>query len=185
MSMNEAAPPDISVAVVSYNTRDLLRACLCSLTARETDGEARLEIIVADNGSTDGSAAMVRAEFPAVRVIETGENLGFGRANNLALSNASGLAYCLVNSDAEVLPGGAHAVARRPELRPEDWPRRRPAFVARRPPANVLRRRPDALGGAARADLYRRNSPCAPSCALFRSDKRRRPNLRCVYADPA
>lgn len=105
MSMNEAAPPDISVAVVSYNTRDLLRACLCSLTAREADGEARLEIIVADNGSTDGSAAMVRAEFPAVRVIETGENLGFGRANNLALSNASGLAYCLVNSDAEVLPG--------------------------------------------------------------------------------
>ena len=105
MSMNEAAPPDISVAVVSYNTRDLLRTCLCSLTAREADGEARLEIIVADNGSTDGSAAMVRAEFPAVRVIETGENLGFGRANNLALSNASGLAYCLVNSDAEVLPG--------------------------------------------------------------------------------
>lgn len=97
--------PDISVAVVSYNTRDLLRACLHSLLAREADGEAALEIVVADNGSTDGSPEMVRAEFPAVGVIETGENLGFGRANNLALRNAEGRAYCLVNSDAEVQPG--------------------------------------------------------------------------------
>jgi len=99
------ASPDISVAVISYNTKDLLRACLQSLMNREAGGEARLEIIVADNGSADGSVAMVRREFPAVQVIETGENLGFGRANNLALSNASGRAYCLLNSDAEVLPG--------------------------------------------------------------------------------
>ncbi len=98
-------PPDISVAIVSYNTRDLLRACLHSLFARQTGGEAALEIIVADNGSSDGSVAMIRAEFPAVQVIETGENLGFGRANNLALRNAAGRAFCLLNSDAEVLPG--------------------------------------------------------------------------------
>ncbi len=97
--------PDISVAIVSYNTRDLLRACLRSLLAGEADGEASLEIIVADNGSADGSPEMVRAEFPFVQLIETGENLGFGRANNLALADAKGRAYCLVNSDAEVLPG--------------------------------------------------------------------------------
>ena len=97
--------PDISVAVVSFNTQDLLRACLRSLYDREADGEASLEIIVADNGSTDGSTAMVRAEFPAVQVIETGDNLGFGRANNLALQSARGRAFCLLNSDAEVLPG--------------------------------------------------------------------------------
>ena len=103
MSTSDAL--DISVAVVSYNTRDLLRACLRSLAAREADGEAHLEVIVADNGSVDGSVEMVRAEFPSVCVIETGENLGFGRANNLALSSASGRAYCLLNSDAEVLPG--------------------------------------------------------------------------------
>ncbi len=101
--------PDISVAVVSYNTRDLLQACLRSLQAREADGEATLEIIVADNGSADGSPDMVRAEFPSVRVIETGENLGFGRANNLALQNASGHAYCLLNSDAALLPGALSA----------------------------------------------------------------------------
>ncbi len=99
------ASPDISVAIVSYNTRDLLRTCLRSLQAREADGEATLEIIIADNGSTDGSPEGVRAEFPSVGVIETGENLGFGRANNLALANASGRAYCLLNSDAEVKPG--------------------------------------------------------------------------------
>ncbi len=97
--------PDISIAIVSYNTRDLLRACLLSLLARQADGEASLEVIVADNGSSDGSVEMVRTEFPSVQVIETGENLGFGRANNLALLNARGHAYCLLNSDAEVLPG--------------------------------------------------------------------------------
>ena len=102
--MGEAAP-DISVAVVSYNTRDLLRGCLQALLARQAEGEARLEIIVADNGSSDGSPDMVRAEFPAVRVVETGENLGFGRANNAALAEAAGRYLCLVNSDAEVLPG--------------------------------------------------------------------------------
>ena len=97
--------PDISVAIVSYNTQDLLRCCLQSLWERQAEGEANLEIIVADNHSTDGSPDMVRAEFPAARVIETGENLGFGRANNAALSEASGRYFCLVNSDAEVLHG--------------------------------------------------------------------------------
>jgi N-acetylglucosaminyl-diphospho-decaprenol L-rhamnosyltransferase len=97
--------PDLSVAVVSYNTCGLLRACLASLHARQAEGEARLEIIVADNGSDDGSLDMVRAEFPAVRVIETGGNVGFGRANNLALRDARGHYFCLLNSDAEALPG--------------------------------------------------------------------------------
>ena len=102
---SESSPPDISVAVVSFNTRELLRACLASLHARQAEGEARLEIIVAENGSTDGSPEMVRAEFPAVRLVETGGNVGFGRANNLALADAQGGCFCLINSDAEALPG--------------------------------------------------------------------------------
>ena len=97
--------PDISVAVVSYNTRDLLRGCLQSVLDRQADGEASLEVIVADNGSADGSLDMVRAEFPAVRLLETGGNVGFGRANNAALDEAQGRYFCLLNSDAEVLPG--------------------------------------------------------------------------------
>ena len=94
----------VSVAIVSYNTRDLLRACLQSLRDRQAEGEASLEILVADNGSTDGSVDMVRAEFPEVRLIETGGNVGFGRANNAALAGARGRFFALVNSDAEVLP---------------------------------------------------------------------------------
>jgi len=103
--------PDISVAVVSYNTCDLLRHCLTALLARQAAGEARLEITVADNGSADGSVEMVCAEFPSVQIVETGGNLGFGRANNAALENARGRYVCLVNSDAVVLPG-ALALAR-------------------------------------------------------------------------
>ena len=91
--------------MVSYNTRDLLRACLQSLLdpAGRGRGDA-LEIMVADNGSTDGSVEMVRAEFPTVQLIETGGNVGFGRANNAALADARGRHFALVNSDAEVLP---------------------------------------------------------------------------------
>lgn len=100
-----SVPPDITVAIVSYNTRDLLRSCLRSLEARQSEGEAALEIVVADNASADGSTAMVRAEFPGVRVLEMGKNAGFGQANNAALTGAQGRFVCLVNSDAEVLPG--------------------------------------------------------------------------------
>ena len=110
--MVDKAPPDLSVAVVSYNTRDLLRACLASLHARHAEGEASLEVIVADNGSDDGSLKMVRAEFPDVHLVETGGNVGFGRANNRALRGARGRFFCLLNSDAEILPGAlAHALA--------------------------------------------------------------------------
>jgi GT2 family glycosyltransferase len=88
----------VAVVVVSYNTRDLLRACLRALLddeAAEAAGAAGAApptgpalartLLVVDNGSADGSAAMVRAEFPRVTLLEAGENLGYTRANNLAL----------------------------------------------------------------------------------------------------
>lgn len=105
MTDEMGASLDLSVAIVSYNTRELLRACLASVLNQQAEGEARLEVIVADNGSTDGSVEMVHTEFPSVRVIETGGNIGFGRANNLALEEAQGRFFCLLNSDAELLPG--------------------------------------------------------------------------------
>lgn len=70
------------VIIVSYNTRDLLRDCLRSVFASE--GVHPLPIVV-DNASRDGSAEMVRAEFPGVRLIDAGANLGFAAANNVAL----------------------------------------------------------------------------------------------------
>ena len=95
--------PRISISIVSYNTRELLRACLGSLQARR--GEIEFEIFVVDNGSRDGSVEMVLAEFPDVEIIEAGENLGYGRANNLALERARGEFFWILNSDTEVFEG--------------------------------------------------------------------------------
>lgn len=102
--------PDVSVCIVSYNTKDLLRDCLASLLKREAEGEASLEIIIADNGSTDGSVEMVRNEFPSVIVVETGGNIGYGRANNRGLRDATGRYYFVLNSDTEVEPGAFRAM---------------------------------------------------------------------------
>ncbi|HEX5167412.1 MAG TPA: glycosyltransferase family 2 protein [Thermomicrobiales bacterium] len=91
---------ELSVAIVSYNTRDLLRRCLDSLLAA-TAG-LQVEAIVVDNGSTDGSQAMLAGYSPAVTLIENGANLGFAAANNVALAHATAPATLLLNSDAFV-----------------------------------------------------------------------------------
>jgi N-acetylglucosaminyl-diphospho-decaprenol L-rhamnosyltransferase len=74
---------DIGIVIVNWNTRDLLRDCLKSLAA--SDPSVQRRVIVVDNASTDNSAAMVRAEFPGVEVIENPTNGGFSQANNLGL----------------------------------------------------------------------------------------------------
>ncbi len=74
---------DMGIIIVNWNTRDLLRECLKSLAA--SDPSVRQRVIVVDNASSDGSADMVRAEFPAVEVIANPVNGGFAQANNLGL----------------------------------------------------------------------------------------------------
>ncbi|MBK7256575.1 MAG: glycosyltransferase [Ignavibacteriae bacterium] len=88
---------DLSVIIVNYNVRQFLENALTSI-GRALEGLTG-EIIVVDNASDDGSAAMVRAKFPAVRLIESAENLGFARANNLALREARGRHLLLINPD--------------------------------------------------------------------------------------
>ena len=88
---------NLSIIIVNWNTRDMLRDCLASLPAA-TEGLVT-EILVVDNASSDGSAAMVGDEFPGVRLIESGGNLGFSRANNLALAQTSGDGILLLNPD--------------------------------------------------------------------------------------
>lgn len=95
--------PELSFIIVSWNARKFLLDCLASI--EETRGELTVEIIVVDNGSTDGSGAAVKEHFPQVNLIETGENLGFAKANNIGLRAAAGRYYCLVNSDVVLLPG--------------------------------------------------------------------------------
>jgi len=92
---------DVSVCIVSWNIKDLLRDCLNSLKAQA--GDVRYETIVVDNDSADGSAEMVRTEFPWVKLIEPHANLGFGRANNLAYQNSKGRWVLLLNPDTVVL----------------------------------------------------------------------------------
>ena len=95
---------DVTVVVVSYNTRDALRRCLSALR-----GQGVARVVVVDNGSDDGSTAMVRDEHSEVSLVETGENLGFARANNLGAARAETPLVLFLNSDAYADPG---AVAR-------------------------------------------------------------------------
>jgi N-acetylglucosaminyl-diphospho-decaprenol L-rhamnosyltransferase len=92
---------DLSVIVVNWNTRDLLADCLRSVY--DTVYDLAYEVFVVDNASSDGSAAMVREQFPEVHLIENTENVGFARANNQAMALASGKYLLLLNSDAILL----------------------------------------------------------------------------------
>lgn len=108
--------PDISVLIVSYNTRDRLRACLGSL--REQAADATFEVILVDNASKDGSADMVAEEFPEVRLIRSETNLGFANANNRALPEAVGRYLALLNPDAVLSPGALARAVRHMEAEP-------------------------------------------------------------------
>jgi GT2 family glycosyltransferase len=92
--------PEVSVAVVNWNRREYLRACLASLAAQRG---VSFEVIVVDNGSIDGSAEMARAEFGA-RVLANTSNRGFCAANNQAFAAARGEFIALLNNDAEAAP---------------------------------------------------------------------------------
>lgn len=106
----------ISVVVVNWNRRELLRRCLESLAAQQG---VRFEVIVVDNGSADGSPEMVEREFPSVRLIRNRENRGFCGANNQGIAVARGAFMALLNNDAEAGPGWLRALREVFEGRPE------------------------------------------------------------------
>jgi len=95
--------PDVSVIIVSFNTREVLRQCLQSVVDDSSGLVA--EILVVDNASTDGSPEMIEQEFPQVRLIRSQINLGFGEGNNVALREARGRYFVLLNSDAFFVKG--------------------------------------------------------------------------------
>lgn len=121
--ITEAAPTDhdatrrLSVLIVSWNAADYLASCLTSL--REAAPDCLREIIVVDNASFDGSPEMVESQFPEVRLVRAPSNLGFARANNLAMGMAVGSEFALVNSDALVHPGCLERLLARLDARPD------------------------------------------------------------------
>jgi GT2 family glycosyltransferase len=94
---------DISIVIVSWNDRQHLEECLRSLFAPATS--RRLQVIVVDNSSSDGSPEMVENQFPEVTLFRNSENLGFAKANNLGIRASVGQYVCLINSDVRVLEG--------------------------------------------------------------------------------
>lgn len=103
VSQNAAdVPTDVSVIIVNWNTCDLLRNCLRSIITQTT---AAHEIIVIDNASRDGSAYMVRTEFPDITLIANSENGGFAAANNQGLRISRGRTVLLLNPDTLILDG--------------------------------------------------------------------------------
>jgi GT2 family glycosyltransferase len=93
-----------SVLIVNYNGRHHLDACLRALAAQDLPRH-RFEVIVADNGSSDGSVEFLREHFPWARTVAFGENLGFAEGNNRALEYAHGDLIALLNNDTRPHPG--------------------------------------------------------------------------------
>lgn len=103
LEAREGARPDLTVVIVSWNVASLLRRCLGSLAAAAPG--LSLQVIVVDNASSDESVAMLRGEFPWVRLIANGANLGFARACNQGLGPATADRVLFLNPDTVVCPG--------------------------------------------------------------------------------
>ncbi|MBI2400790.1 MAG: glycosyltransferase family 2 protein [Deltaproteobacteria bacterium] len=107
--------PEMSIIIVSWNAREYLVGCLMSLYEEDLPWA---EIIVVDNGSSDGSPDTIEELFPEVRLIRSDENLGFAKANNIGIMASSGKYVCLINSDVVVLGGCLEALKDRMDSDP-------------------------------------------------------------------
>lgn len=104
----------VSVAIVSFNTRHELQACLDSVVA-----EAPREIVVVDNASTDGTAEMVRMQYPDVLLLANPANNGYGAAANQAIKSTRGDYVLLLNADTVLTPGAIEALGTHIHRHPE------------------------------------------------------------------
>ena len=101
---------DLSITIVNWNTKDLLRHCLRSVYDQANG--ISFEVFVVDNASSDGSSKMVREIFPRVMLLQNTENLGFAKANNQAIRRSRGRYVLLLNPDTLVLQGALAKMVR-------------------------------------------------------------------------
>lgn len=104
------ATPDLTVILVSWNTRDDLLRCLASIDAETRD--ATLQVVVVDNASADGTLEAVSGRHPGVECVDAGENLGFAGGNNRGLDRARGRHTLLLNPDTVIVDGGLDRLVR-------------------------------------------------------------------------
>lgn len=115
-TLSPSAPHDLTVVVLSWNTRDLTLRALRAIPA--ACAPFRAKAICVDNASGDGSASAARAALPDGLVIENAYNLGFAKGNNVALPYVEGRAVCFLNSDTEASPGSLAALLSYLDARP-------------------------------------------------------------------
>jgi N-acetylglucosaminyl-diphospho-decaprenol L-rhamnosyltransferase len=116
-SRSTLATPDVTLSIVSFSTRDLLRACLDSVAALVD--AARVEVIVVDNASTDGSPEMVASEYPWVKLIRNDTNRYFAPAHNQAFAVARGRYVGILNSDTRLVPDTLQKMVAFMDARPQ------------------------------------------------------------------
>jgi GT2 family glycosyltransferase len=106
--MSVASPPTVGVYIVTRNRTDALRRCLQSIRAQT---RAPAEVLVVDNGSTDGTAALVRSEFPEASLLETKSNLGCPRGRTIAAEHASADLLLFIDDDCVLVPDAVERAA--------------------------------------------------------------------------
>jgi GT2 family glycosyltransferase len=116
MFVNHPDKP-LSIVIVNYNVRDLLKRCLESVFKYEKDIE--FEVIVVDNNSNDLSQEMLKRDFPQVKLFENKRNLGFSRGCNQGIKESRGRYILLLNPDSELTPGGLKTMIDSMDSQPE------------------------------------------------------------------
>jgi len=113
----KASHKELSIVIVNYNVKNLLKKCLESIFKYQKDID--FEVIVVDNNSMDHSQKMLKKDFPQIKLIENKRNLGFSRACNQGIKESHGRYILLLNPDTELTPGGFKKMIDFMESKPE------------------------------------------------------------------
>src|SRR5256885_10266036 len=151
---------DLAVIIVSTNDREWLTPCLRSVYERA--GDLDIDVVVADNESTDGTRELIRDEFPAARVV-TSRNRGFGHANNRAAMTCNARYLLFLNPDTEILDGTLEQLVRTLDRRPEIGLAGVRQLTADGTVYPTMRRFPNALRALGEA-LGSERFPWSPDC---------------------